>query len=121
MSPPPFQLYFQFWCRFPSCLKLRAPFNALCLLDPRNIDMFFEEEGELANAVNTIKHDRVFNNLREDIQRASAADNENNIAAVTEAAVEPNSRRAQLLARRGEAAVVVRDTFEEKVDKEIIR
>ena len=83
--------------------------------------MFFEEEGELASAVNTIKHDRVFNNLREDIQRASAADNENNIAAVTEAAVEPNSRRAQLLARRGEAAVVVRDTFEEKVDKEIIR
>lgn len=83
--------------------------------------MFFEEEGELANAVNTIKHDRVFNNLREDIQRASAADNENNTAAVTEAAVEPNSRRAQLLARRGEAAVVVRDTFEEKVDKEIIR
>ena len=83
--------------------------------------MFFEEEGELANAVNTIKHDRVFNNLREDIQRASAADNENNIGAVTEAAVEPNSRRAWLLARRGEAAVVVRDTFEEKVDKEIIR
>lgn len=88
--------------------------------------MFFEEEGELASAVNTIKHDRVFNNLREDIQRAAAADVENNTAAVTEAAVEPNSRRAQLLARRmahpvrGEAAVV-RDTFEEKVDKEIIR
>jgi hypothetical protein len=88
--------------------------------------MFFEEEGELDSAINTIKHDRVFAKLREDIQRAAAADDENNTVALTEAAVEPNCRRAQLMARRmaqsarGEAAEV-RDTFEQKVDKEIIR
>lgn len=89
--------------------------------------MFFEEEGELDSSVNTIKHDRVFDKLREDMERAAAsADAENNTAAVTEAAAEPNCRRAQLLARRlaqsaREQVVEGRDTFEQKVDKEIVR
>lgn len=37
----------------------RPPFNALVLLDPRHLDIYFENETEVIRAVNTIKSDHV--------------------------------------------------------------
>ena len=45
--------------RFPNQLKLVAPFNALCLLDPRHLDIYFnEEETDFAKSI--IIQDKVF-------------------------------------------------------------
>jgi hypothetical protein len=118
---------------------MRAPFNALCLLDPRNVDLFHETDEEMQATITTIKEDRVYNKLREqiEIRLREAMDDQDNVSATAGAAdatagEEPGSRRAQLLARKMAQAVTTvvgvsgvvdetLDTFDQKVDKEVIR
>lgn len=119
--------------RFPSCFKLRAPFNALCLLDPRNVDIFFETDDEMHAAVTTIKEDRVYTQMREqlEVEGRAVGDDQNDVfisAEATDGGDEPGSRRDTLLARKKAQVVTsgglvenVIETFEQKVDREITR
>ena len=109
----------RFNTRFPRQFKLRAPFNALCLLDPRNLDILFEAQDDLEAAKNVIKEDSIYQELKE-----ANRDDQNN---QTEPVVREEStgdRRAQLLAaRRARTGAQVpdehQDTVNEKIDREI--
>ena len=113
----------RFNVRFPNQFKYKAPFNALCLLDPRYLDIYCEADEELRSVVNVIKEDTVYDEIK---MRERDADEQNN-----EQAVEPSEtsdRRAQLIARKkarlaAGAEVGVQGSgqsgFETKIDKEV--
>ena len=50
--------------RFPDCFKRKAPYNALCLLNPSNTDLYFDED-EVNEAIGVIKLDSVYFELRD--------------------------------------------------------
>jgi hypothetical protein len=112
--------------RFPSSFKTRAPYNALCFLDPRNIDIFFESEEELASVFKTIKDDKIYELLRR--EEMDEENYEQQLTAPT-LVVQSTSRREELLARRmsldedrvrreeGPGA----DSVGQKIDKEIVQ
>ena len=106
----------RFHVRFPNCLKFKAPFNGLCLVNPVNINLYFENEDEIQAAVSCIKEDKVFRSLRE------LEENQNIAPVVLLEVGEVDTRRAQLLARRTQVVVQENiETFEQKLDQEIAR
>ena len=106
--------------RFPRQFKLRAPFNALCLLDPRNLDICFETHDDLEAAKNVVKGDSVYEELRQ-----ADCDDQNNHAEPVVREELTGDRRAQLLAaRRARTGVLPRDdiqvsNLDQKIDNEI--
>lgn len=112
----------RFQVRFPDCLKFKAPFNGLCLVNPVNIDLYFENEEEIQAAVSCIKEDKVFRSLRE-VENQREEENQNIAPVVLLEVGEVDTRRAQLLARRTQVVVVQEnlETFEQKLDQEIAR
>ena len=116
--------------RFPSCFKSRPPFNALCLLDPRSTDMYFETEVQVNAAINTIKTDSIYNKMRLDavVSSHQALPSFEEPANVALEVVTLN-RRSELLARKRslefgrdrEMAVGIADPVAVKIDQEITK
>ena len=105
----------QFHVRFPRQFKTRSPFNALCLLDPRNMDMYFNKE-EVSEASRVIKEDKVFDKQKEADEKETEVDSQNNQAKQPEV----TDRRAQLLAaKKARIEVVSQDNCETKIDREV--
>ena len=111
--------------RFPNQFKYKAPFNALCLLDPRYLDIYCEADEELRSVMNVIKEDTVYDEIK---MRERDADEQNNEQAVQPS--ESSDRRAQLIARkkaRLAAGVEVgvqgsgQSGFETKINKEVCK
>ena len=93
--------------RFPFCFKTLAPYNALCLLDPNNSDIYFDNEDQIQEAIDVIKNDQVYNKLRGEMSEHVEPvedENRNQNEVVTD-------RRAELLARK-------RSVVEDRVRRE---
>ena len=94
--------------------------DALCLLDPRNLDLFFEAHDDLEATKNVIKQDCVYQELRD-----ASIDDQNNQAEPVVRDESTGDLRAQLLAAkraRTGAQVLVEpqaNTVDHKIDREI--
>jgi hypothetical protein len=106
-------------------LKKRAPFNALCLLDPNSGNLYFNGDGQMEEAVRVIKQDTVFNKLRQDqnhneehnedipVMEAPADDRRSQLLFEKRAREEDSVRR-----ERGDAGT---DVVGSKIDEELAR
>ena len=110
--------------RFPNHNRLKKPYNALTLTDPRFLDLYFSEY-EVKEAVEVIKNDRIFAKEKEN----EAAARIDSIPVIVEA--EPPSKKArketnvrkgrrdELLKRRDDANTILGAPFTTSVDKKI--
>ena len=76
--------------RFENGFKKKKPFNALCLLDPRNIDIYFGQNEKEA-AIEVIKEDVVFDDVREEEEGEVVVEERVNSPAASTSA-QPNDR-----------------------------
>ena len=83
--------------RFPEGFKTKAPYNALCLLDPNNSDLFFDSDEQIEEAIDVIKRDRVYAKMRAELTEPVDNMEDENQNELGENVVD---RRAQLLARK---------------------
>jgi hypothetical protein len=91
------------------------------LLDPRSIDIYFENEEEVINAVNTIKSDRVYGKIRAQLEGETVGENVDQNQNTS--AGGSGDRRAELIARKtarfgGSLPTDAQETFQDKIDKE---
>lgn len=87
--------------RFPEGFKTKAPYNALCLLDPNNSDIFFDSDEQIEEAINVIKRDRVYAKMRAELTvPVDNMDMEDENQNQNERGENVMDRRAELLARK---------------------
>ena len=59
--------------RFPGGWKRNSPYNSLCFLDPRNRDLYIDDEEDFESVMNVIKTDSIYNKLKRDANIEIAA------------------------------------------------
>ena len=85
--------------RFKDGFKKKVPYNALCFLDPRNVDLYFTHPEQMEFVRKVIIEDNVFYELRnKDVQELDQETGDKRLEG--EPAAEPSNRRAELIAKR---------------------
>ena len=107
--------------RFKDGFKKKVPYNALCFLDPRNVDLYFTHPEQMEFVRKVIIEDNVFYELRnKDVQEMDQETGDKRLGGVGEpAAAEPSNRKAILLAKR--KLTQKEPSVSERIDEEIER
>ena len=116
--------------RFPNCWRRKSPYNALCFLDPRNVDIYIRDDEDFVSVVETISSDPIYDDIREnelfnfeqrddlyeDLRGPHGVQDQTGLGTTV-----VNDRRAELLRRKSSAVLsetVVPVTVRQKIELE---